>query len=228
LQTHSFPTRRSSDLGTGETGAKGDAGGTGGTGAAGNTGGTGATGGGGAAVSGNTGYIQYNTSNALDSDINFAWDHSNQSLNIGQATLLTNNPLAISGTAAGYVQSNIQNKSADQAASTDFVMTADNGSDTTNYVNIGINSSAYNLTAYDIVAADDGYVYAQGGNIAIGTSVATKVIKLHTGGTRATNLSATVDDSGINLPTGKTFRINGMDLQAYITSIALSMGMGGF
>lgn len=85
-----------------------------------------------------------------------------------------------------YTQMSLQNKSAGNAASSDMVLTADNGSDTTHYLDIGINSSTYNQAAYNIGGANDGYIYTASGHLTIGTAVAKDVI-FHTGGTTSTN-----------------------------------------
>lgn len=86
----------------------------------------------------------------------------------------------------GYSQLSLQNKSAANAASSDTVLTADNGSDTTHYIDLGINSSTYNQAAYNIGGANDGYLYTASGNLAIGTAAAKDVI-FHTGGTTSAN-----------------------------------------
>lgn len=76
-------------------------------------------------------------------------------------------PLFAAGTAASYYQVSFQNKSSGTTASTDVVCTADTGTDTTNYVNMGINSSGYSGTLFN--NALDGYLYSQSSNLAVGT-----------------------------------------------------------
>src|ERR1035437_1654893 len=92
---------------------------------------------------------------------------------------------------AGTTQINVQNTSADNAASSDVVCTADNGSNSTNYIDMGINSSTYNQAGYNSGAADDGYLYTQGGNLAIGTATAAKNVTIIAGGTTSANVVAT-------------------------------------
>ncbi len=99
-------------------------------------------------------------------------------------------------------QENIQNLSNGTSASTDLVATADTGSDTINYIDLGINSSAYSDSNYTIGGALAGYVYSNGGDLTVGTATAAKVLKLHTGGTLAANLRATVSDTALTLGTG--------------------------
>jgi hypothetical protein len=98
-------------------------------------------------------------------------------------------------TIAGYGQINVQNTSSGSYASTDVVVTADNGSDTQNYIDIGINSSTYASSAYSISGPNDSYIYAQSKNIAIGTASSADIL-LHTGGTLASNERVRITSSG--------------------------------
>lgn len=99
------------------------------------------------------------------------------------------------GTANNYLSIDIQNQSNGTAASTDFVATADTGTDTTNYVNLGINNSGYSQAGWTLNGALDGYVYAQSGNLAIGTAAA-KRLDLFTGGTLAANVAMSISGAG--------------------------------
>jgi len=153
--------------------------------------------------------IQYNDTGTFAGSANLAWDNTNQLLNIGQATPYTNNPLAVAGTIDGWLQVNVQNRSAGTAASTDLVATADSGNDSINYIDMGINSSAYSQAAYSIGGALDGYLMTNGGHLAIGTQTATKTVKVHTGGTTSSELRATVSDGSLNLASGVGLQFNG-------------------
>jgi hypothetical protein len=154
------------------------------------------------------GQIIYNAGN-LAGDTALTWDSVNEVFNIGQATAFTTNPLTVAASGDISAQITLQNLSSGSGASSDFVATADNGTDTINYVNIGINSSNYNQTGYSIGGALAGYLYCNGGDLTIGTQTPGKVIKFHTSGTTAGQLRATIDNSGINLPAGHSLRING-------------------
>jgi hypothetical protein len=111
----------------------------------------------------------------------------------------------MAGTVNSYLQVNIQNKSNGANASSDYVATADNGTDTTNYIDLGINSSGYSQAGYDIIGAGDGYLYTNGGNLAIGTQTSGKEVRFHIGGTAAANLHATLNDNGFVLPAGHSY-----------------------
>lgn len=106
---------------------------------------------------------------------------------MGTTPLTVTNPvLNASGTANATVKINIQNQSSGTSASSDLVASANTGSDTANYVDVGINSSTYSNPAYTITGPLDGYLYTNGGNLAIGTQSA-KDIVFHAGGTLSVN-----------------------------------------
>jgi hypothetical protein len=76
----------------------------------------------------------------------------------------------------------------------------DIGDDSNNYIDMGINSNAYNNTDYAVTRANDGYLYVNGGNLIIGTQTAGKVINLFTGGTNSTGyIRGTVSDTGLSM-----------------------------
>ncbi|MGC4036100.1 MAG: hypothetical protein QM764_09075 [Chitinophagaceae bacterium] len=85
------------------------------------------------------------------------------------------------GNTNSYAQLNIQNSNAGTGASSDVVATADNGNETTNYVDMGINSSAN--TAGVMGGANDAYLYNIGQNFLIGNGTASKSLIFLTGGT---------------------------------------------
>lgn len=68
-----------------------------------------------------------------------------------------------------YAQINIQNVSDNSGASTDLVLTADNGSETNHYINLGINSSGWMFQTASIGYQNDGYLYNVGQDLYIGT-----------------------------------------------------------
>lgn len=105
----------------------------------------------------------------------------------------TGTPAALTGalfnsyhTSNGVVQNNIQNLSNGASASCDWIATGDTGTDTTNYVDFGINSSGYSVAGWTINGALDGYLYSQSTNLSIGT-VAAKYLNFFTGGSLIAN-----------------------------------------
>jgi multidrug efflux pump subunit AcrA (membrane-fusion protein) len=96
----------------------------------------------------------------------------------GSYTILPNLIAQFTGNTELYSQVNQQNINANGTA--DFVVTADNGTDEINYLDMGIAGSTYNNTNYNswqFVNPNDGYLLMQGnasqnfgGNVFIGTS----------------------------------------------------------
>jgi hypothetical protein len=120
---------------------------------------------------------------------------------------LSNNPLSVVGSGNSYLQLNIQNRSTGTTATADLVITANNGTDTSNYINLGINNSGYNDPTFSNGTGFDGYLFVNGGNLDIGTQTTNTFIEFHAGGTTQDKTIARIDSSGINLLTG-TYRIN--------------------
>ena len=131
-------------------------------------------------------------------------------------TILTNTVGSFSANANSYTQVTLQNKNTGTDATVDLVVTSDNGSDAVNYGDFGIINSGYDNgtptnSLGNIVFGADTYIYAQGnvgntgqsgGNLVIGTTVATKTIKLFAGGNTSSALVATVSNTGITMNSG--------------------------
>jgi hypothetical protein len=92
------------------------------------------------------------------------------------------NLLIAKGERNGYLQFNIQNNSGQGQASTDIVATANNGTETTNYVNLGINGGGYNSANNILSGVNNGYLYSAGQEFIIGNTAASKSLILFTGG----------------------------------------------
>ena len=117
-------------------------------------------------------------------------------IGIGTSTFLdSGNILRVAGTSTGTIQLDVNNLSSGTSASSDIIATADTGTNTTNYVDVGINSSAYSDSSFTIGGALAGYLYSNGGDLTVGTQTAAKVLKLHTGGTLTANLRETIADT---------------------------------
>jgi len=76
------------------------------------------------------------------------------------------------GNSNAYTQFNFQNINTGSQASGDYVITADNGNDTTHFLNIGLTGSGWDGTQDNslgnLLSPDDGYMYVQDGNLIIG------------------------------------------------------------
>jgi len=118
-----------------------------------------------------------------------------EKLVVDAGTTTSVNAIVGKGTINNYLQLNIQNRSAGTSASSDVVATADNGSETTNYVDMGINSSG-NTSNY-FGGINDAYLYNIGQNLLIGTGTAAKSLVFMTGGTtQSTNERMRIDGNG--------------------------------
>ena len=112
-----------------------------------------------------------------------------------------------------YAQINTQNESAGNQASSDYVATADQGSDSTYFIDMGITNSGYDPTqgaANNAMGTSidplDSYIYVQGnpnnpahtgGNLAIGTGTPTKSVKIIAGGVDASNVVLTISPNRV-------------------------------
>jgi hypothetical protein len=128
-------------------------------------------------------------------------------------TLLSNTIAGFSANVNSYTQVTFQNKSTGTDATADYILTADNGNDTTNYGDFGIINSGYDNSTPtnslgNIVFAADTYLYAQGntnntnqsgGNLVIGTATTGKSVKIFAGGNTANALVVNVSGSGVGV-----------------------------
>jgi hypothetical protein len=92
-----------------------------------------------------------------------------------------------------YSQVQHRNQTTGSRSTSDYVATADTGSDTTNYIDMGIAGSAYNNTTPlnslgTSIAPLDGYLYTQGGNLVIGTNAANRSLRFIAGGGDTQNI----------------------------------------
>jgi trimeric autotransporter adhesin len=105
------------------------------------------------------------------------------------------NVITAKGNVNNYLQFNVQNQSSGASASSDLVATADNGSETTNYVDMGVNGSGY--TGGVMGSPDDAYLFNIGNNFLVGTGSSSKAIVFMTGGTsQAANERMRIDGTG--------------------------------
>lgn len=102
-----------------------------------------------------------------------------------------------------YTQINVEN--INSVGSADYVATADIGTDSSYYVDMGIVNSNNDNTSPSFTSLGklDAYLYAQGnrsidpgGNLVIGTAVATKVVKIIAGGVNTSNVVASFSSAG--------------------------------
>ena len=126
-------------------------------------------------------------------------------------TLLANTVAGFTGNVNNYTQVTFQNLNTGTDATADYILTADNGSDSVNYGDFGIINSGYDNgtptnSLGNIVYAADTYIYAQGnvsntsqsgGNLVIGTTTAAKTVKIFAGGNTNSALVANISNTGV-------------------------------
>jgi hypothetical protein len=82
----------------------------------------------------------------------------------------------------GYAQVNHQNINSGSQASGDFVVTADNGTALSGYIDMGIGSSTYNYAGFPLLKPNDGYLLVTGGtgtgggNLVLTTGTANDIV----------------------------------------------------
>ena len=120
--------------------------------------------------------------------------YSHNVLNVGNNHIVLPNVVAqFAGSSDHYLQLNLQNNSGN--GSGDIVITANNGTDSTYYIDMGLNGSSYNYDGFTYANPLDGYLIVQGdtsalpgGNLVIGTTTPNKNVSI---------LLGSIDSSGI-------------------------------
>ena len=146
--------------------------------------------------------LVYNTGNQTISGVKTFLNSGIFSSGLVPAVALLNNPLSVVGSGNSYVQFNIQNRATGTNASADLVITANNGTDNSNFINLGINNNGYNDPAFSNGTGLDGYLFIDGGNLDIGTKTPGRAIEFHAGGTVAGSTIARITESGLNVVSG--------------------------
>jgi hypothetical protein len=80
------------------------------------------------------------------------------------------------GDSQTYAQIVMQNRNSNVNASSDIVATADNGNDTSTFIDMGINSSNYNQAGFELTGPNDGYLYVSGNTSTGGGSLVLSTI----------------------------------------------------
>jgi hypothetical protein len=113
-----------------------------------------------------------------------------------------NSPFEVATNFDGYSQISSQNINPGAKASGDLTITADNGNDTNNYINLGITSSTWDgsepNSLGNAVGRTDGYLGMQGGignggNLIIGTTTPNKAVRFVVGGAGNTNVAVAMN-----------------------------------
>jgi hypothetical protein len=135
-------------------------------------------------------------------------------------TALPTTVLQLSGNVDTYAQVNFQNINSGANASTDLVLTADNGNDNDGYINLGIDSSNYNNPGFPGFYPNDAYLIHHSalstGNLVIFSHTEGSAIKFHVGEYGDSNVKVTVTNNGlrVNTATASTSTTSGALLVA--------------
>ena len=114
---------------------------------------------------------------------------------VNAGTTTSVNAIVGKGTINNYLQLNIQNLSNGTIASSDVVATADNGDETVNFVDIGINGSGNTSTGI-LSGINTAYLYSLGGDFVIGNGTAAKPVRFFTGALASATEKLRIDGSG--------------------------------
>lgn len=132
------------------------------------------------------------------------------------------------GLANSYSQLNIQNvDSVGTQNSADFIATAPNGTDSSRYIDMGINGNNYSSSSWTISGANDGYVYINSGNLTLGTDTPATTVKVHVGGTLAGNVVATFANTGATVAGNLTVSGSSHIANVRVPTLANSAGTAG-
>jgi hypothetical protein len=126
-------------------------------------------------------------------------------------TLLNQEITQFAASFAGYTQVSIRNIDSGTQATGDLVVTADNGTDTKNFVDLGIAGSGYdgafaNNSLGTVLFRTDSYLYSQGnagvgGNLILGSNELNGVVRIIANGqSNLANVVATFSSTGVDLP----------------------------
>ncbi len=121
--------------------------------------------------------------------------YANNILNVGNNEILFPGVVGqFVGNNQSYLQINLENNN--RNGSSDYVATADVGTDSTNYIDLGIAGSNNFTTGYSSITPLDGYLYVQGntgqpgGNLIIGTLEPQRDVIISVGGMNSENIFA--------------------------------------
>ena len=121
-----------------------------------------------------------------------------EKLLVDAGTTTSFNVMSGKGSINSYLQLNIQNRSAGALASSDAVASADNGNETANFIDIGINSSAFSNPSYEVLdGINNAYLYASGNDLIAGNGTANKNLLFFNGGYAAANETIRVTGAGL-------------------------------
>ena len=182
-------------------------------------------------VPGNDTEVIYNQAGQWGANPNLTFNYSTGDVTVGQRlivsapNILPDNPVAIGGDVDSYLQVNLENLNGGPDATADFIITADDGTDSWYYGDFGYTGSGYTGATFgwDIFEPHDMYLYTDGGpddseiipefggNLVIGTMTPTKSIKFFVANTahegHPADIVATMSSGGVYVPVGCEYHV---------------------
>jgi hypothetical protein len=137
-----------------------------------------------------------------------------EALYVWQPNTSSYNVISGKGNLNNYLQLNIQNLNSGTSASSDVVATANNGSETSFYIDMGINGENYTSNGSSVGEANDAYLYSTGNNLHIGNA-----------STGSYHLGFFV--GGYDTEVNKKLQLNGNNLHSLTGSLNATQGFTG-
>jgi hypothetical protein len=142
---------------------------------------------------------------------------------INLAPSLPDSPLHTAGTTNSYFQIHNQNVNSGIYASSDYVATANNGSDESFYINMGIASSNFAHPDFSMSGPNDGYLYVHGGDLKIATASTATNIEFWLEGTASTSTGVLFTTTNVG---SKVATIGKNGVTVWSSTSATSTGTG--
>ena len=141
------------------------------------------------------------------------------------------NVISGKGSIDNYLQLNIRNANGGANASSDIVATADNGDESVNYIDMGMNSGGYNNIIYPILAGNSiAYLFGTGSDMIIGNGAPGNDLVLFTNGYASANERIRITAAGnvgIGTSTPPTDKLTVAGVVAPSTDNTYSIGKTG-
>ena len=158
-------------------------------------------GGGGTPGGANT-QVQFNNAGVFGGDSHFTWNNTSKILEMGTAFATFSHVgsqggiiSTMDGGNAFFVPISGQNINSGDAASTDFILGNDSASDTSFFMDLGINSGGNTDSSYTLMGPNAAYLYNVSGSLVLATASAESII-FGTGGTLAENERMRISPTG--------------------------------
>jgi len=127
----------------------------------------------------------------------------------------------------GYGQVNIRNSRSAANASGDLVITADTGTDASDYINLGINNTGFTTSSWTINGPLDGYLYTSDRNISIGAASAGRYLSLFAGDTLIENEKVRVTEDGVGIGSTQPTSMLAVDGDVSVSGVITATSFSG-